>query len=201
MKMLIESAINRYLALDPESKNRISALQGKIAAIELKGIALTFQLVFNAGSIQMEWDQFSIPDITIKGTPLNFLHMSIAKNQRARFFAEEDIIVEGNMELAQHVLAVFDELEIDWEEFFSRYIGDVPSHQAGRFLRHMKDFTRRVAQTLSRNTNEYIHEEVDLFPAHEALRDFFQDVDALRMDTDRLEARIEQLQKSMEQMD
>ena len=46
-----------------------------------------------------------------------------------------------------------------------------------------------------RQVNEYVHEEAEFFPAREALQDFFQDIDTLRMDADRLEARVERLLK------
>lgn len=192
MKQLLEKALNRYLALDHESKRRIALLRDKKVTIELLGTPLIVQMIFAEEKVQLDWNPTTTPDIRIKGTPLNLLHMSIAPEQRQRFFAE-DVVVEGNMELAQHVLAIFDDLEIDWEEQLSQWIGDVPAHQTGRVLRSVKAFSQRVRRSLLRNVNEYVHEEVNLFPPPEALQHFFHDVDELRMDVDRLEARIEKL--------
>ena len=194
MKKLLEKAINRYIALDPESKNRIALLQGKVVTLELKGISLTLQMVFTQKSIELKWENFSEADLIIRGTPLNLLHMSIARDKRQQFFAE-DVVVEGNMELAQQVLAVFDELEIDWEENFSEWLGDVPAYQTGRLVRGLKKFQQRFNKTFLTNLNEYLHEEVNLFPPVRATQDFFHDIDELRMDVDRLEARIEKLKE------
>lgn len=195
MKQLLEKALNHYLALDPESKRRLALLQSKIVTIQFLGTPVTLQLLFTEEKIQMSWDHFSEADITIKGTPLNLLHMSFAPNQRPRFFAE-DVQVEGNMELAQHVLAIFDELEIDWEEQLSHWMGDVSAHQIGRFARGIKALNQRVRHTLSRNVNEYVHEEVNLFPSPEMLQQFLHEVDELRMDVDRIEARFERLKNT-----
>lgn len=193
MKHIIENALNHYLALDPESKQRMQLLQDKIVTIELLGISLNFQLVFSDGKIKLAWDNFANPDLTIKGTPLNLLHMSIARNSRARFFAE-DVVVEGNMELAQTVLAIFDELDVDWEEQLSRWLGDVPAHQTSRLVRSITGFTKRLRQSLLGSVNEYVHEEVELFPQSERLQHFFREIDELRMDVDRLEARLLRLE-------
>lgn len=195
MKEWFEKAVNRYLALDSESKKRIGALQGTIVTLELQGISLTLQMVFTEDTLQLKWDDFKNPDLTIRGTPLNLLHMSLARD-RQKFFAE-DVVVEGNMELAQQVLAVFDELEMDWEDYFSTWVGDVPAYQTGRLFRRLKKMSQRVRHVISYNLNEYVHEEISLFPPEAALQHFFQEVDELRMDVDRLEARIEKMKETL----
>ncbi len=195
MKQVLEKALNHYLALDRESKRRIALLQDKRVTLVLSGTPLIVQLVFRTEKIEMHWDHFSEADITIKGTPLNLLHMSVARENHQRFFAE-DVLVEGNMELAQHVLAIFDELEIDWEEKLSQWVGDVPAYQTGRVMRGMRAFKQRVERTFMRNLNEYLHEEINLFPPVEALQHFFNEVDELRMDVDRLEARLLKLKEN-----
>ncbi len=196
MKHVLEKALNRYLALDAESKRRIRLLQNKRVTLELLGTPLIVQLFFSDEKIALQWDDFAEADIKIKGTPLNLLHMSLARDDRHRFFAD-DVIVEGNMELAQHVLAIFDELEIDWEEQISQWVGDVPAYQAGRFVRGIKKFNQRVRRTFLRNLNEYVHEEINLVPAREALQLFFDEVDELRMDVDRLEMRLLKLKEKI----
>ncbi len=193
MKAMLEKAINRYLAMDSESKRRMALLDNKIVTLELAGIALTTQLVFTTNGIQLKWDHFIEPDLIIRGTPLNLLHMSLSTD-RKKFFAD-DVIVEGNMELAQQVLAVFDDLEMDWEDTFSKYLGDVPAYQTGRLLRHLKNMSQRFRNILSYNLNDYVHEEINVVPTKEALQHFFHDIDELRMDVDRLEARIEKIKE------
>jgi ubiquinone biosynthesis protein UbiJ len=43
----LQKALNRYLALDPESSQRLAALNGKWVALELLPLKLTFFLHFN----------------------------------------------------------------------------------------------------------------------------------------------------------
>ena len=119
----------------------------------------------------------------------------LSKDNRQRFFAE-DLIIEGNAELGQHVVELFDELQIDWEEHLSRVVGDVPAYHAGRFLRGVREWLGQTDKNFSQNVSEFVHEEAEWFPAREALNDFFSDIDTLRMDVDRAEARINSLSKT-----
>lgn len=187
----LQNLLNKFLHLDPESKYRIQPLQGKVVTIKLLGLNFDFQLIFHPDNIELKTSHFLQPDTIIKGTPLTLLHMTLSKDRKS-FFAE-DVSIEGDLELGQAVIDLFDALDIDFEEYLSYFIGDIPSHQLGRLFNRVKNLNKRARATLFENMNEYLHEESNLFPAVEALNDFFHDVDTLRMDVDRIEARIQNL--------
>lgn len=190
----LQKALNRYLALDPESKNRLALLHGKSVQLEITGMNLQFQLQFADDKILCT-DNLTTPAHThIQSTPLSLLRMINAEGDRTQFFAG-DVHISGDLELAQQMVDVFDELEIDWEEYLSRWIGDVPAHQMKNLSRQLKHFHQRFSDILSQNINEYVHEEINLFPPAEALQDFFTEVDELRMDVDRVAQRIERLKE------
>jgi ubiquinone biosynthesis protein UbiJ len=193
----MQKAINSWLALDPESKRRLHEMQGKIVTVELSAIDLSFHLVFLETGIEIKHGEVGKSDTVIKGTPLRLLHLALSRSSRQKFFSD-DVSITGNLELGQKVIDLFDHLEIDWEEILSRFIGDVSAHHLGNVARQFKSWTQQTRETFIQNANEYVHEEITLFPPREALHDFFHDVDALRMDTDRLEARVTQLQKIIE---
>lgn len=193
-------ALNRYLALDPESHQRLLQLQNKIVTIELivnetplyKKSSGQFQIHFSATGIKLKTTDFSAENTIIKGTPLSLLRMAITKEDRKKFFSD-DVAIEGNIELGQQVIALFDSLEIDWEDYLSRWVGDISAYQLTRFAKKIRTMSNRFRATVTQNVNEYMHEEINLFPAPEALQDFFHDVDTLRVDADRLEVRIQKL--------
>lgn len=193
---IFEKALNRYLSLDPESKSRIHVLENHVVSLELLKLGITLHMVFIDGTIQFKEEPMLQPDVRIKGTPLSLLHMGLTKGNRHSFFTD-DVTIEGNLEIGQQIIDLFDQLEIDWEEYFSHWIGDIPAHQIGRFVSGLKNFRNRVNETLLQNVNEYVHEEIAMFPPNEALKDFFHQIDILRMDTDRMEARIKQLAQEL----
>jgi ubiquinone biosynthesis protein UbiJ len=192
----LQKALNAYLALDPESKRRIADLDGKVVTLELLATNVVLHLFFADGAIQIQPGKPVLADTIIKGTPLRLLHLALTREQRQQFFSD-DVSIQGNLELGQLVIDLFDHLEIDWEELLSRCIGDIPAHHVGRIADKFKSWTRMTRKIFSQDVSEYVHEEIDLFPPREALKDFYQDVDAMRMDTDRLEAKIKHLQKTL----
>ena len=189
MLAFIEKALNSYLNLDPDSGKRLAILDGKIVKIHLLKIEQQFYLRFTEKEVHLSKTSEVDPDTTITGTPLRLLQMALTRENRKRFFAE-DIRIEGNLECGNEITALFDEMEIDREEILSGWIGDESANFIGRVARKMQAFVRHARETVTLNVNEYIHEEKRWFPAREATIDFFHDVDALRMDTDRLAARI-----------
>lgn len=193
MVNLIQSALNRYLALDPESRVQLKKLENKVATIELLGLAVSFQLVFTSEKIKVKQNDFLPANAHIKGTPLTLLRMALADGDRKHFFSNNSVSIDGDLDFAQEVVDLFDQLEIDWEEHASHWIGDVAAHQLSNVLLKTKNNICQIFQSMTQNINEYTHEEIVLFPPTFALRDFFDEVDQLRMDVDRAEMRVKRL--------
>lgn len=191
MKALFEKMFSRWLALDPESPRRLATLSGKVVGVCLKGTPLHFQLVFGEGEVSFRWEDFLPEDVSVTGTPLRLLQLRFSRNRQA-FFAE-DVSVTGDLTLAREVMALFDEWQPDWEEWASQWMGDVLAHEAGRFLRATRRKARETGRRLRENLGEYLQEELAVSPPREAVKDFLQEVDALRLQVDRLEARMERL--------
>lgn len=192
----ITKAMNAYLGLDPESKNRLKKLRGHTIAFELLPFHFTFQCTFDDKGVTLLSDESLPVDAKIRGTPIQMMTVAINKDHRQRFFAE-DLVIEGNAEIGQQVIEIFDELNIDWEDHFSRAVGDVPAYHVNRFMRNVGQFLRQTNHTFTQNMDEFLHEEIEWFPSREALQDFFNDIDTLRMDVDRAEAKIMQLSEKI----
>ena len=47
------------------------------------------------------------------------------------------------------------------------------------------------------NLNEYVHEEAEYCPTEESLKDFFNEIDTLRMDVDRMETKFNQMKEKI----
>jgi ubiquinone biosynthesis protein UbiJ len=191
----LSKAVNAYLKLDPESATRLAALENKVVVIKLLPSSLCFYCTFMQNELQLLSPDASLSiDTTVMGTPLALAGVALTKTDRHQFFAD-DVKIEGDAELGQQVIALFDELEIDWEEHLSHFIGDVPAFQAGKLFRKLQRITHQFTNSLTQNVSEYLHEEKEWLPAREALVDFFADIDELRMAVDRAEAKMIRLDK------
>ena len=88
--------------------------------------------------------------------------------------------------------------DFDWEEQLSRVTGDVVAHQFGKAVRSVRRFVTQSTETLSLDITEYLQEEARLLPAKTEIMQHLQDVDRIRADTDRLDARLHRLLLHME---
>lgn len=193
----LEKGLNRYLTLDPESAKRLRGLEGKTITMELEGLKLRFQLRILENKIQISEGDSLPADICIRGTPVSLITLALSRDKKNHFF-NGNVTIEGNAELGQQIIDLFDQLEIDWEEHLSQLIGDFPAHQLGRFTRRFLSWGKEAGESLGQSVNEYIHEEKPWFPPEAALQEFYTGIDELRLDLDRLEARVKRLSDELQ---
>ncbi len=187
----LERAINAVIALDPDTERRLSRLEGRVIAIELRGIGLSLFAAPGREGLRLMGHFEGDPDTTLRGSPLALLRMG-AGGTRGLFAG--DVVIEGNVEVGQRFKHILDALEIDWEEHLSRLTGDIIAHQIGNALRGLASWGRTASETLARDSGEYLQEELQVLPGRGEVDHFMDQVDTVRADVDRLEARIRQLE-------
>ena len=101
--------------------------------------------------------------------------------------------ITGDLELGQRFQKILKNIDIDWEEFLSRYVGDVVAHRIGHVARQFRNWSRHVGQTLRQEFAEVMTEELQVAARPEAVKSFMDRVDRVRADVDRLEKRIQKM--------
>ena len=186
----LESALNHYLRLDPDSLPRLARLEGKVVAVELVGFGQCFYMLASAGRIRVTSRHEGEPSVWIRGTPLALFQQwrDVAGDGR-------DLIIEGDTAVAAQLRALLARLDIDWEEQLARRAGDAVAHQLGNFWRGLRGWKRRTSAVLARDGAEYLQQELRALPPPHAVERFLSAVDTLREDADRLAARVERLRR------
>jgi ubiquinone biosynthesis protein UbiJ len=185
-------ALNGYLALDPEAGRRLSALEGRVLGIEVSGLDLRLYLAIEAGRIAVLDDIGRAPDGWLRGPPLALSRLALGGDSRAPL-REGVAIIEGDTELAEALSEILRGADVDWEELLAQRTGDVFAHQAGRAARAGIGFVTQGRKVLGQALTEYLQEEARLLVTRAELAPFLDAVDALRMDADRLAARVTRL--------
>lgn len=108
------------------------------------------------------------------------------------------IHIEGDTSLGQAFQDLLKQVDFDWEEQVSKLIGDVVAHQLGNGVRGMQRLFQQGSETLARDLSEYLQEEARLLPTRVEIAHFLDQVDTLRLDLDRLEARYQRLRKQID---
>jgi ubiquinone biosynthesis protein UbiJ len=184
----IENLLNRNLPRSPRALELCGALNGKTVRIDAQPLGWTLVIEALGTSVRLaKAAGDKEPDARISGSLMSLAQL--AGPEPEEVIRRGDVSIRGDAEIAQRFRELAMLLKPDVEEELSRLIGDTPAHQALRFARMAVGFGRRAAETSVRNVAEYLaHERRDLVPRAEA-EDHYRNVERLRADLDRLEAR------------
>ena len=196
----IEQALNRALALDPASGNALKTLLDEPLLLKLQPPGL--DLYLSAGSHDFRADSRAVnvqfrcahaPALTLTGSPLAFAAVALGDGA---VFRDGRLCVDGDVGRAHRLQHVLQQLDPDWEASLADIIGGVPAHFVARRIRQSLRWAEDARGVLTRNIEEYIQEENDALPARAEAEAQFEDIDVLRLDVDRLEARLRRLERS-----
>lgn len=133
----------------------------------------------------------SIPDATITIPPGLLLRL-MAKDESAKL----QIKVDGDTHLATALAKVLSQVRWDYEDDFSKLIGDIPANKIGEFARHTAGTVKGSASNLAGMLSEYWQEEKPMLAKKRHVEQFNAEVDTLRADVERLEKRLNKFAKS-----
>jgi len=193
----LETSINYALSLDSEISSELGQLHGRVIGFDLQGTGIRLYMVPDqAGRIQLLSHSETQTDCLISGSPVSLMRSHFDENNKLVFSG--DIKITGNAGLAQKFVSVLKRLDIDLEEQLSSITGDVIAHQIGENFRRGFKWLSRNNQSALLNIQEYLQEEARLLPTLFELENHYLQVDQIRDDVERLEARINLLKKTME---
>ncbi len=188
----LETALDRYLAQDPEIAAHLAPLTGKVLAVEVRGLDLIFYLLPIGNRIRVHSHYAAEPDARLRGAPLSLARLVLSEQGRRTLFSGA-VQLEGDTELGQQLQDILHTVDIDWEELLARLTGDVVAHQVGNAARGAHQWAGKARGSLTLDLADYLHEESRQLPARGEVERFVADVDTLRSDIERLAARIKRI--------
>ena len=189
---LFSKALNRYIQLDPQAGIHLAVLKDKVLCISLTGTGKSLFFIFNDEGVEVEGDFAGEVDATIKASPLALARLFAKEGDQ---LLDDDVIMEGKVNVAQGVQKLFSELDIDWEEHLSALTGDVFAHHASNALRDLKKWVENAKSNLADNAVDYLQEEADILVPPVLVEQFYEGVDSVSMQVDRIAAKIDRLEK------
>lgn len=189
----LQIAINQAIQLDDQLPVRLKELNSKVIEILLSPLNVGFFIEFRDGVIQLLAHHDAPADTVIQSSPMGLIRLSILPASKARSLFNDSIRISGDTELGQRVKKIFDSIDIDWENHLARFTGDIAAYQIGRFVRKSLSFKQTIDESMRLNVTEYLQEELRLTPSVREINDFFQDVDDLSLDVERLHAHLNHL--------
>ena len=194
--LILEAAINRYLALDPEMLDKLGQFNGKVIKLEMTGInKKTFYMLPNDRGIQILNEYDGSVDAVLRGSPVSLFKMGLASNA-ANLLLKGEIEITGDTRLGHQFKNVFSQMDIDWSEPLANLLGDGLAYQIQQSGSKLARWGKESVKSVSTSFSEYLQEESRDVVTGTELNIFNEAVDQLRNDVDRLQARINALDNS-----
>jgi ubiquinone biosynthesis protein UbiJ len=186
----IEYAINTALNQDAETKALLSQFEGKQITIVLTDINYTVTTRFNNSHITLTNVAADEASLTVSAKTLTLIR--VGQDPDKLFSA--DVNIHGDVQFAKQLQDVLEHFEFDWEALLANYTGDTLAYPIAHGLRQLGAWLNNNHQSTQMTIAEYLKEEVRLLPDKAEVNPFLNQIDILRADSDRLEAKIQRLE-------
>ena len=208
----LEAALNRAVALDPDTRDALQALDGRsvVLALDAAESPLAMRLLVDGEKLRVgPVDPEQSPDLAVRSTLGGILYFGM-QSLLPRLLGKRDddadavpvgrMRIEGDADLARRLQRLAERFDPDWQQPFTAVFGDVIGVQIANGVAAALRQARVGGQKFAESAAEYLTEESrDVVPRAE-LNAFYDDVDTLRDDAERLAARVARLNKRMAAM-
>ena len=192
---VLEAALNRALALDPDTRDGLRALDGRSVELTLESPPLALQLRVDGERLVVgPVDAAREPDLAVRSTlgalfaQLPALIGGLRRDDAAPVGGGTRI--SGDADLARRLQRLAERFDPDWQQPFAAVFGDVLGVQIANACASALQQARTLGGNFAETTAEYVVEESRDVVGRDELAAFHDDVDALRDDFERLAARI-----------
>lgn len=187
---LLLPALNRLLETQPHLRDRLARHAGKQAVIQLPPLQIGFAIT-EVGSLGHRDGERPI-DTEILVTPDRLLALAAGARD-----ALKQAKVSGDGVFANDIAAALDHL--DWALALRPFLGDIAAARAAQALSAFGQWRQQAHEALGRSLAEYATFEAGMLVDRQAAARFVAEVDDLRDDTARLEARLKLLEARLSQ--
>ena len=186
----LEAALNRALALDPDTRDSLRGLDGRRIALQLQSPPLALQ-------VRVEGERLVVgpvegpheADLSVRST-LGALVAQLPMFRRDDAPPVGRLHVAGDADLARRLQRLAERFDPDWQQPFVTVFGDVLGVQVADAVAGALRQARTASRELAGTAAEYVTEESRDVVGREELNAFHDDVDALRDDVERLAATV-----------
>lgn len=187
---ILQKALNKALQLDTNITEKLQRFAGKIVEVYIIPLNINFFITFVGNEIELSSKHELPADTIISSSPLGLIRLSLLPISKARSIFNKNMSITGDIELGQDLKKLFDSLEIDWEGHLASFTGDVIAYQVGSIFRRGQNAGRNFKKSMQENLSEYLQHEIRIFPSRLEVEDFYNDINDLVLDTDRLAAHL-----------
>jgi len=131
LRLALENALNLLIT---RGAIKLDALENSTIAVHVSDIKLSLHFVCMNSRIHVLESQQQNADVDISLNKSALISLFKGKNLK-ELLANDDVVISGNVKIAQALSELFTSTAIDIEELISHYTGDIVAHQLGKVAR------------------------------------------------------------------
>ena len=186
----LETALNHALSLDPDTQQRLAALNGRSVQLHLRGPEIALAVTVEEARLIVGPPQED-SQLKVAATPGSLLAMLFRRDDDG--IAPGKVEFAGDAELARRLEKLAGKFAPDFEEAFAHSFGDVLGVPLARAMRKGLAHARETAGHLTEDTADWLRDEARVAMAPGEVEGFLDGVDEVRERSERLEARVQRL--------
>ena len=184
-----ERSIAAALARDPVTARRIDALAGKRILVSSRQPDWQLWLMPAPGTIKLTTNSDAPADVELHA-PASLLARLLVSSDRKAVLQDPDIELLGDSQVLIALQNALADLQLDGEAELARWLGPVAGHAIGSALRRSHQWGRDSRASLRQTLAEYLTEESRQLVGQSEARARAEQLHDLRLQLDRLEARV-----------
>lgn len=189
---LLQSALNRAIALDPDTRSQLRRLDGRALSVTFTNTPLALRLAVAGERLEVGPAFGGDSALRVAATPGSLLALALRRGDDAAL-APGKVEIAGDAELARRLEKIASGYRPDFEEAFTRVFGDVIGVKLAQGFAAALRYARERGEALLRDGAEYLREESRDLVAPGEMDEFLDEVDSLRERGERLQARVARL--------
>jgi len=187
----LAALLNRQIKAHTPARALCADLEERVIAVRVRDTSLAMFVVVAAGEIHLASEYGDDPDVVITGSLLALAKLSGSDSNAA--IHDGAIELTGDAGIAQKFQKLLRYGRPDVEEELSAVVGDAIAHTVAEMARGVAGWGREARSTMRQNVGEYLQEESHSVPSRYEVNSFRNDVESLRDDVARFEARLRHL--------
>lgn len=178
--------------LDKEAYRFLTPFEGKIVCFQIEHFPAMYFQIDKDGLKVIPLQPDDKCDTTFSG-PLNaFISMIFTKNR-----VQQGLHIRGDLECAKALYDTWRFLDLDFEGTLANYVGNDVARGMSEGVQKSHDWFKKTFEARKQDLGAYLQDEKKWLPTKIEMEDFFNEVDNLRLDVERLDARIQHLLANM----
>jgi ubiquinone biosynthesis accessory factor UbiJ len=186
---LIARALSKLLSHDDAARKMLANHAGETLQVRMPPLSTTLKITefgdFVAGDSSLSEKELSVSiEFPLTSLPL------IAQGKDAALRSAK---ISGQAALLQDISKAFASLPLATEAELERVVGPILATEAVRFFKALKALGDNAQSSLREAGKRYLHDEAQLVAERDDVSQFVSDIQRLRIDVQRLQARVAKL--------